>query len=127
MTAADFSPALGDGSSDGGVFELRTYKVGEGKLDDLDARFRDHTIAIFNRFEMASVGYWHPTDEPDSKDTLIYVLHHESQEAAAKSWQAFIADPEWTKVFAESRKNGPLLRAMPGSVFLKGTDYSKIR
>ncbi len=127
MEAADFSPALGAGSTDGGVFELRTYKVGEGKLGNLDARFRDHTIAIFDRFNMKSMAYWHPVDEPDSKDTLIYILHHESREAAAKAWQAFIADEEWGTVFAESRKDGPLLREAPGSVFLVGTDYSSIR
>ena len=26
------------------VYELRTYKTKEGKLDALNARFRDHTI-----------------------------------------------------------------------------------
>ena len=31
------------------VYELRTYTTYEGRLDALKARFRDHTIAIFNR------------------------------------------------------------------------------
>ena len=127
MAAADFSPALGAEDASGGVFELRTYKVGEGKLDALNARFRDHTIGIFDRFNMKSVAYWHPMDEPDSKDTLIYVLQHESASAAAESWKGFIADEEWRDVFAKSRKDGALLREAPGSVFLKGTDYSRIR
>ncbi len=70
MSAADFSPKFSIAGGDK-VYELRTYRTNPGKLAGLDARFRDHTIRIFNRFEMRSVAYWHPADEPDSKDTLI--------------------------------------------------------
>ena len=31
------------------VFELRTYTAPEGKLGDLDKRFRDHTMRIFKK------------------------------------------------------------------------------
>src|SRR5215470_17845283 len=64
------------------VFELRTYTCFEGKLDALKARFRDHTIEIFKRHGMESVGYWVPQDPEKSKNTLIYVLVHPSREAA---------------------------------------------
>ena len=33
----------------GGVFELRTYVTNPGKLDNLNARFRDHTVALFKK------------------------------------------------------------------------------
>jgi hypothetical protein len=46
------------------VFELRTYHAYEGKLDALLTRFRDHTVDIFNRHGMTSIGYWLPMDEP---------------------------------------------------------------
>ena len=42
------------------VYELRTYHANPGKLPDLEARFRDHTITIFNKHHMKSVGYWIP-------------------------------------------------------------------
>ena len=39
------------------VFELRTYTAAEGKHDDLLARFRDHTLRIFEKHGMTNVGY----------------------------------------------------------------------
>ena len=62
------------------VYELRTYTTFDGRLDALKARFRDHTIAIFNRHGMTSIGYWVPDGEK-SKNTLIYILAHPSLEA----------------------------------------------
>ena len=55
------------------IYELRTYTTNEGKLDDLHARFRDHTVTLFKKHGMESVGYWVPADEPASENTLIYV------------------------------------------------------
>ena len=45
------------------VFELRTYHAHPGKLDALNARFRDHTHSLFQKHGMTPVGYWTPTDE----------------------------------------------------------------
>ena len=42
------------------VFELRTYTAPDGKLGELNARFRDHTIRIFNKHGMKSVIYMSP-------------------------------------------------------------------
>ena len=67
------------------VFELRTYTAPEGKLGELNSRFRDHTISIFNKHGMKSVLYMTPQDAPDSANTLIYVLEHPSREAAKKA------------------------------------------
>ncbi|MDE3197984.1 MAG: NIPSNAP family protein, partial [Acidobacteriota bacterium] len=75
------------------VYELRTYHANPGKLPDLEARFRDHTIEIFNKHHMKSVGYWVPQDNKDY--VLIYMLEHSSKEEGLKNWAAFMADPEW--------------------------------
>ncbi len=128
MEATDYSPKFqsGDGSDDA-VYELRIYRTNEGKLDSLDARFRDHTIGIFDRYGMQSVGYWHPADPPGSADTLIYILRHNSRDAAKVSWKSFGADEQWKKVAKESQKEGRFLREPPEVVFLSPTDYSAIR
>jgi len=121
MDLADYSPALKlAGREEPGVFELRTYTTNAGKMPALDRRFRDHTIRIFSRFGMESVGYWHP----EESNKLIYLLHHKNLTAAKKSWQAFAADPEWKKVAADSQKAGRILAKKPDSVFIKATDYS---
>jgi hypothetical protein len=108
------------------VFELRTYTAAPGKLDALKARFRDHTIEIFKRHNMTSIGYWVPQDPPLSENTLIYVLAHPSREEAKKNWAAFGSDPEWVKVKAESEKDGRLA-AKVDSVFMDATDFSQIK
>jgi hypothetical protein len=110
----------------GRVFEIRTYTAHEGKLQDLHARFRNHTLKLFEKHGMTNVGYWAPTDEPLSKNTLIYIISHKSREAAKKSWDAFRADPEWQKVRATSEANGPIVVKVD-SVFMDATDYSPLK
>lgn len=108
------------------VFELRTYTAAPGKLEELNARFRNHTLRIFERHGMKNVAYWIPQDAARSSDTIVYVLAHESREAAAKSWKAFGSDPEWQKVKAASEANGPIVTKVE-SVFLVATDYSPMK
>jgi NIPSNAP len=105
------------------VFELRTYTTPDGKLDQLNTRFRDHTRQIFDRHNMTSIGYWTPIDTPN---TLVYILAHSSVDEAKKNWDAFRADPEWQKVKAESETQG-LTGIKVESRFLKPTDYSAIK
>lgn len=108
------------------VYELRTYTAPEGKLPDLQARFRNHTMRIFERHGMKNVGYWVPQDAPAKDNTLIYIISHESREAAKKSWAAFAADPEWQKVNKESNANGKILAGVV-SVYMDPTDYSPMK
>ena len=108
------------------VFEIRTYTAAPGKFDALNKRFRDHTVKLFTKHGMTHVGYWTPADAPLSENTLIYVLAHQSREAAKKSWDAFRNDPEWIKARDESQKDGTLT-AKVESVYLNPTDYSPIK
>jgi NIPSNAP len=110
----------------GKVYELRTYTAPEGKLPNLQARFRDHTIRIFNKHGMKSVGYWVPQDAPAKDNTLIYIISHDSREQARKNWADFQADPEWKKVSAESQVDGRIVSNVV-SVFMDATDYSPIK
>ncbi len=129
MKATDYSPKSSAGAKDdgGAVFELRIYKTHEDKLDNLNARFRDHTMKLFKRHAIQSVAYWVPTDAPASGNTLIYLIRHKNRDAAKVSWKAFGGDKEWRKVYAESTKDGRLLSERPKAVYMKGTDYSPIR
>src|SRR5215471_403995 len=102
------------------VFEMRTYTCNEGKLDALNARFRDHTMRIFKKHAMTNIGYWVPQDGPDHNNKLVYIIAHASREAAKANWDAFRADPEWQKVQKESEANGKIV-AKVDSVFLDPT------
>jgi hypothetical protein len=108
------------------VFELRTYTTPEGRLDDLQAGFRDNTMRLFERHGMTNVGYWTPQDAPNSSNTLVYIIVHNSREAAETSWQNFRDDPEWQRVSRESQANGRIVDNIE-SVFLDPTDYSPMQ
>ncbi len=109
----------------GPVFELRTYTTNEGKLPALQARFRDHTMRLFEKHGMRNLGYWTPVDKPN---TLIYIIEHASREQAGKNWRAFGGDPEWREVAKNSQKDGPIL--VQGGIvsqFMLATEYSPIK
>jgi len=108
------------------VYELRTYTAPEGKLANLHQRFRDHTLRIFAKHGMTNVIYMAPLDAPLKDNTLVYLLAHESREAARASWAAFSSDPEWKKVSAESQVDGPIVSKVQ-SIFLQATDYSPMK
>ncbi len=115
-----------EASMKGRVFELRTYTTNEGKLPDLQTRFRDHTTKLFKKHGMTNIGYWVPQDEAKSQNTLIYIIAHDSREAAKKSWTEFRDDPEWKKVAAASEANGKIVSKVE-SVYMDSTDYSPIK
>ncbi len=108
------------------IFEMRTYTAHPGRLDALNARFRDHTTRIFDKHGMTNVGYWTPQEAPLSENTLVYILAHDSREAGQESWDAFRADPEWAQVAEESQRDGRIVESVD-VLWLEATDYSKIR
>ena len=110
----------------GKVFELRTYTAPEGKLNDLVARFRNDTLRIFEKHGMHNVGYWLPADAPASSNTLVYILAHDSRDAATKSWAAFRDDAEWKAVAERTQANGPIVTKVD-SMFLEATDFSPLK
>ena len=103
------------------VFEMRTYTAEAGQLDDLNARFREHTLKLFEKHGITNLGYWMPIENTENK--LIYVLSYPSREARENSWKAFSSDPDWIKVRNASREKGKLV-AKVEAVFLTATDYS---
>lgn len=115
--------SLGDQGEKPRLYELRTYTTNPGKLPALHARFRDHTMRLFEKHGMQNVMYWVPTDAERKDNTLIYVVSHASPEAAKASWAAFIGDPEWREVAKESEKDGKIVSKLD-SIYMTPTDYS---
>lgn len=137
LTATDYS-ALAEARNYGvGVFELRTYTTEAGRLPNLNARFRDHTLKLFEKHGMTNVTYWNlAADQKGAKsklvtdNTLIYLLTHKSEDAAKASFGAFRADPVWIAAKeASEKKAGGSLTVQDGvkSEFLVPTDYSPVK
>jgi NIPSNAP protein len=121
-------PPCGPGINDKNVapdsrcFELRTYTVrpeGPGSIDLLHSRFREHTNRLFRKHGMTIVGFWHPTNKPN---TLIYILAYKDRAARDAAWKAFQSDPEWAKVRTEMQ-----VGTQVESVFMSSTDYGPMK
>jgi len=106
------------------VYELRTYTTLPGRLPALHKRFAEHTMKLFEKHGIRNEMYWILTDDARKDNTLIYLLSHESQEAAEKNWKAFQADADWIKVRDASEADGKILAKAPERVFMRLTDYS---
>lgn len=129
LTATAYSPVMTapQAAAAGVVFELRTYTTAEGKLPALDARFAGGEIDLFEKQGMKRVGFFHPLEEKDgSGRTLIYVMAHQSRDAATASWQGFRTDPAWVAMKTETEANGKLTEKVV-AVFLAPTDFSPAR
>ena len=157
MSVNDYSPNLDVKSTGERVFELRTYIASKGNLAGLNARFRNHTLKLFEKHGMTNIMYWSalegepltcgklleavsPIGKADAKidvnapaagNSLIYFIAHASEEAAKESFGKFRVDPDWEKVRTESEANagGMSLTADGGvkSLFLKATSFSPLK
>ena len=120
--AADAEPAKLDAKT--AVYELRTYYPAPGKAAALNARFREHTIALFAKHGMTNVAYWNEIATAAAPEgRLVYVLAYPSRAARDVDWAAFGKDPEWQKVVAASEATGKLVTKVD-SVFMTAADYS---
>jgi hypothetical protein len=108
------------------VFELRVYHTFPGRLPALQTRFREHTIDIFKTHHMTSIAYWVPQDAPQKDNTLIYIISHESRDAAKKNWAEFSADPEWQRVSKASEVDGKIVEKVD-STYMDAADYSPLK
>lgn len=114
-------------AEDQSVYELRIYVCNEGKLPALVERFRNHTVALFEKHGMTNIGYWIPIKPEDgAENTLIYILKHASRDAAKASFAAFGKDPEWQAARKASEEGGKILADPPESIFMRVTDYSPV-
>ncbi len=106
------------------IYELRTYEAAPGKMPELNARFRDHTLRIFANHGMDVVGFW-TYGHGGWNDQLVYMMKFEDMADRARKWASFIADEEWHRVYAESQREGSLTVRVRSDI-LTPTDYSPL-
>lgn len=107
------------------IHELRIYTAESGKMPALLARFRDHTLELFEKHGITNVGYW-LNSIGGRNDELWYIVGFESLAAREQAWASFVTDPEWKKVRAESEAGGPLVHHIENRI-LNPTDFSPLR
>ena len=108
------------------LYELRIYTAAPGKLDALHARFRDHTLRLFEKHGISNVGYWTGVDD-GQREKLYYLVAYPDRQARERRLVNGIAkDPEFLRAVAESEKGGKLTVGVE-SVLLAPTEYSPMR
>ena len=119
------------------VYELRIYYTHEGKFDDIISRFENHTTKLFEKHGFTNVGYWtsQSRENPSYADEILnnkdqgalyYIVSFPNMKEREKSWDLFINDPDWKKVYNESRKEGPIVSRIE-QVFLNPTTFSNLK
>jgi hypothetical protein len=107
------------------IYELRTYTAMPGRLPDLHRRFAEITLGCFARHAIRVVGFW--TNElGGASDQLIYILAYDSLADREQKWGGFLADSDRVARFAETEKNGPLVRRLTAQI-LRPTPYSPLQ
>ena len=107
------------------IYETRIYETLPGKMPNLHARFREHTIDIFERHGMKNIGYW-TSSVGEYTDRLTYMMAYEDAGHREKAWESFTKDPEWNKVRSESEADGPILKRVFNNLLVP-TDYSPLQ
>ena len=107
------------------LYELRIYECFAGKLPDLNDRFANHTMKLFEKYGIVSVGYW-TTEVGPSANELTYLLGFRDANHRMEAWSSFRADPEWQKVVEESHRNGVIVKNVRNQL-LVSTPYSPMQ
>jgi hypothetical protein len=108
------------------VLEIRTYTAHPGRLNALVQRMGHGENKVFEKVGMPPVGFFVATEAPKSQDTFVYILAHESREAAKASWDKFRDDPDWKALRASSEAEGPIV-AKAEALFVTPTDFSPLK
>lgn len=124
--APELNPGFKPLQQEDKIFELRTYYCAPGKVDAVNARFRDYTQKLFEKHGMTNVAYWFTEEEGGKQSKLVYLLAHSSVEAAKRSFDAFRTDPEWIKARDASEANGKIVEKVE-SIYLKALPFSALK
>jgi hypothetical protein len=108
------------------IFELRTYHLFPGKVENIKARFRDHTIKLFEKHGMTNVVYWLTAEKDGTQPELVYLLAHKNEQAAKASFDVFKSDPAWVKAKDASEADGKIVEKVV-SVYLTPLDFSPLK
>lgn len=107
------------------IYEQRVYRASPGKMPQLLARFREHTLKIWEGHGIKQAGFFTTLIGASSRE-LTYYLAWESLAERERKWTAFTTDPKWLAVKAETERDGQIVDDIE-SQFLVPTDFSSVK
>lgn len=129
MVGSTASAQQAASKKEGKLYEIRFYTTNPGKLPDLHARFRDHTLKLFEKHGIENIIYWNVSEgaagsDDDKENLMIYIIAHKNEAAKDASWAAFRNDPDWKAAAKKSEENGKILAKPPRAIFMRETSFS---
>jgi hypothetical protein len=107
------------------IYELRIYRCVPGRLPTLLSRFANETLRIWEKHGIRQAGFW-TTLIGKSNQEITYMLAWDSMAERERRWGAFLADPEWAVVVANTEKDGQLVENI-SSQLLTPTTFSAVK
>ena len=113
----------------GGDAEVKGATLGFIALTDSAPLIIAKEKGLFAKHGMTNLIYWNlAAGSPQADRMLVYLLGHDSVDAAKASFDSFRQDPDWVtaRKASEEKAGGSLTEAKDGvlSEFLVPTDYS---
>ena len=99
------------------IFEERIYTIMPGKMADIERRFSDHTLRLFEKHGIKVVGFWRTAIGRQNFE-LVYILAYQDMNDRMQKWDAFSRDPEWIKARNDSETHGPLVMQVENKVLV---------
>jgi NIPSNAP len=107
------------------IYELRVYRCVPGRMSALLSRFENRTLRIWEKHGIRQAGFW-TTSIGKSNQEITYMLAWVSMADREERWDAFLSDPEWAAVVAETEKDGQLVEDI-SSQLLAPTAFSAVK
>lgn len=102
------------------LYELRIYHINPGKMQDIQTRFRDHTLQLFAKHGMNVTEFWEDANEANNR--LYYVMEHSDMETRNQHFNRFHEDPVWIELKRVTEQDGPLFEKIE-IVYLKKVPF----
>jgi len=106
------------------IYEWRVYEILPGKMANINNRFANITLKLFQKHGIKVIGFWEAV--VGTSNTLYYMLAFEDMAHREKAWNAFASDPAWIKARAESERDGPIVSRVH-NMLLRPTSYSPLQ
>jgi NIPSNAP len=106
------------------IYEYRAYYVMPGRMPDLQRRFADVTMSLFNKHGIGIVGFWETVFGESNE--LVYICVYDDLAHRERAWKAFMADPEWQAAKKSSELNGPLVERVVNKIW-RPTAFSPLQ
>ena len=106
------------------IYEYRAYYAVPGRMPDIQKRFNDVTMRLFDKHKIKVVGFWETVIGESNE--LVYICAFDDVAHRERAWKAFLADPDWQAAKRTSEANGPLVERVVNKIW-RPTSFSPIQ